>query len=186
MVAKAQSLCGNAVIHAVFGAFLLRQAGQRENKQDGDALMYAAVTNPCDISASLAPEHIQHTAWSNVKAAENINAGNQNGNKSDKRHRRMHPYPICSSVPTTIMPEMALVTLHQQRIANGSRSTPRNNRSRKRAQTQNSGYRLYGACAITKSTPRQSRPARAFPQRLRLGLRLFHRRGLRLLRRVWL
>ncbi len=70
--------------------------------------MYAAVTNPPDICYPLIfAEHFQH-ALSHGEATENINAGYKHRDKTKEANPAA--WPICNSAPTTIIPEIALVT----------------------------------------------------------------------------
>ncbi len=70
--------------------------------------MYAAVTNPPDMCYPLSfAKHFQH-ALSHGKTTENINAGDQHRDKAQEADPAA--VAICNNAPTTIMPEMALVT----------------------------------------------------------------------------
>ena len=72
------------------------------------ATMYAACETVSDVTPSVPDEHVEH-APGHGKAAEDVDAGHED--RQERQHGdRGVACPICSNAPTTMIPEIALVT----------------------------------------------------------------------------
>ena len=95
------------------GGLVLGQPGQGEDEQQrGDDVGRAARRSVRSwvIGLSSCREHGEHAAG-HGEAAEDVDAGQQDRRRTaSDGDRRRCAWPICSSAPTTMIPEIALVT----------------------------------------------------------------------------